>query len=386
MNKNVGLLLIAQFLSAFADNAILFTSLALVMQSAELPTWYISALQGAFLVAFVVFAPWVGPYSDAHPKSSVLVYANGIKLFGTGLFFLQIEPLLAYATVGAGAALYSPAKYGILPELVKEQSLVKANGWIEGSTILAILSGSLVGAAIADRSVTVALIVISGVYLISAGLAGFIQCLPPKQPSYDHILLHFKQLIRQLLLTARAKFAVLGACLFWSVAVVLRLAVVAWAPVVLLLDTSEDIAKLTFFSAIGVAVGAVFAGRLIPMFYLRRVRFPAYFMGFGIVLLAFVDNLWLARMMLFLVGVAGGGVIVPINAVLQDIGHRSIGAGGAVAVQHFFENLAMLSATGLYTLAGIYQVDVVLSLAVIGAIVIVATFLVSLQLPEQPSP
>ena len=152
MNKQIYPLLIAQFLSAFADNAILFTVIAMVMQSPNQASWYVPSLQSVFLIAFVVLAPWVGGFADNYAKPRVLIMANLIKAAGAGLLFLNVEPLWAYCVVGMGATIYSPAKYGILPELAGHEFLVKANSWIEGSTILAILSGMVVGAKVADYS------------------------------------------------------------------------------------------------------------------------------------------------------------------------------------------------------------------------------------------
>jgi len=127
-------LLVAQFLTAFADNAILFTLVAMVLQADNIGDWYIPALQGSFLLAFVLLAPWVGPLADRYPKPHVLIAGNLIKLAGVLLLLIGVEPLIAYALVGLGAALYSPAKYGILPEMVNTDTLVRANGWIEATT------------------------------------------------------------------------------------------------------------------------------------------------------------------------------------------------------------------------------------------------------------
>jgi len=157
MSKDVYKVLFAQFLTAFADNAILFTAITMVLHQSDSAAWYVPALQASFLVSFVVLAPWVGPFADARPKPSVMAMANIIKVLGASMLLFNIEPLLAYAIVGLGAAVYSPAKYGILPELVSEEKLVKANGWIEGSTILAILSGTLTGAMISEFSIPMAL-------------------------------------------------------------------------------------------------------------------------------------------------------------------------------------------------------------------------------------
>ena len=155
MNRGVAVLLGAQFLTAFADNAILFTAIAMVFFDPHAPlrgAWYVPALQASFLVAFVVLAPWAGPLADRWPKPLVLLIGNVLKASGAALMIVGVEPVIAYALVGTGAAVYGPAKYGILPELVGSERLVRANGWIEGSTILAIVLGTVVGSRIADRS------------------------------------------------------------------------------------------------------------------------------------------------------------------------------------------------------------------------------------------
>ncbi|HEY9182968.1 MAG TPA: MFS transporter, partial [Gammaproteobacteria bacterium] len=156
MSRGIPILLAAQFLTAFADNAILFTAIAMLFESPR-GDWYVPALQSSFLVAFVVLAPWVGTFADRRPKPHVLMLGNVLKAAGAGLMFVGVEPMAAYALVGAGAAVYGPAKYGILPELVGTARLVRANGWIEGSTIVAIVLGSAVGSRVADHSASYAL-------------------------------------------------------------------------------------------------------------------------------------------------------------------------------------------------------------------------------------
>ncbi len=381
MNTNFYRVLAAQFLTAFADNAVLFTAITLVMQQASVGSWYIPALQAAFLVAFVTCAPWVGRYADSRPKPKVLFSANLIKAIGGALLLFQVEPLFAYAVIGLGAAAYSPAKYGILPELIDAQILVKANGWIEGSTIVAILAGTLVGAALAEYSVTLALSAVVALYLGSASIALTIRHARVAGGASGRALGDFVRQMRGLLATPRARFSTLGVSLFWAAATVLRVLLVAWAPAVLFLHATTDIALLTLFVAVGIAVGAVLVPRLIPMAYLRRARLAAYAMGFVIMLLASLDSLWPARAALFLAGVCGGLFVVPINAALQEIGHRTIGSGGAVAIQNFFENLAMLIASGVYSLAAGLGAGPVATMASLGMLVVVATLLVSLRLP-----
>jgi len=167
MTRAVFVLLAAQFLTALADNALLFAAIAMLI-GAPRGAWYVPALQSAFLVAFVVFAPWVGAFADARSKPRVLLMGNALKAAGAAAMLAGVEPIAAYAIVGAGAAVYGPAKYGVLPELVPHSSLVRANGLIEGSTIVAIIVGTVVGGRLADHSVPVALGSIVLCYITSA--------------------------------------------------------------------------------------------------------------------------------------------------------------------------------------------------------------------------
>ena len=379
-------LLFAQFLTALADNAILFVAVAMVMQGALQGDWYVSALQGCFLVAFVVLAPWVGVFADTRSKPQVLMLANLLKALGAGLMLLGVQPLFAYGIVGMGAAMYSPAKYGILPELVEgDDALMKANSWVEGTTIMAILLGMVLGAAVADHSISAALISVFLIYLISATVAKWMHVLPAahdKKGVDDGIWTSFKSTIITLLETPRARFATLGVSLFWAAAVILRLVIIAWAPVVLLLSTSTQVSLLTLFIALGIAVGALLAPRLIPMIHLRRARLAAYGLGVSILCLFFVTDVWTARFVLFIAGICGGLFVVPINSVLQDIGHRSVGSGHAVAIQHFFENIAMLTVTLLYTWAISSGVEASSVMWVLAMAVLVFTMIIARFLPE----
>lgn len=382
MNREFYRVLSTQFLTAFADNAVLFTAVTMVLHKAGLGNWYIPALQASFLVAFVLTAPLVGRFADARPKPRVLFGANVVKAVGAGLLMIQVEPLLAYAVIGLGAAAYSPAKYGILPELIDEQTLVKANGWIEGSTILAILSGTLIGAMLAEYSLILALSAIVALYVASALIALTINHKVIIGKATGNALAGFYRQMRGLLATPRARFATLGVSLFWAAATVLRVLLIAWAPVVLFVHSTTEIAQLTLFVAIGIAIGAVLVPRFIPLAYLRRARVAAYAMGAVIIILATLDTVWAARTALLLAGVCGGLFVVPINAALQEIGHKSIGSGGAVAIQNFFENLAMLLASGVYAVVAGTGVDPVTTMIWLGALVMLATVVVSWHLPE----
>jgi LPLT family lysophospholipid transporter-like MFS transporter len=384
MSRGVGVLLGAQFLTAFADNAILFTAIAMLF-GAPRGDWYVPALQASFLVAFVVLAPWVGVLADRRPKPQVLLLGNVLKAAGAGLMFVGVEPMVAYALVGTGAAVYGPAKYGILPELVGTDRLVRANGWIEGSTIAAIVLGSAVGARVADRSVPLALTVVMACYLASAVATLALPRLAAAQADAEAGLATFVGRMRTLLAVARARFAMLGNSLFWASAAVLRVLLVAWAAKVLATQNSSDVADLTLFLALGIVLGALIVPRLIPIAHLRRARLAAYAMGVAILVFSLASDVWSARAVLVAIGVCGGMFLVPINAALQDIGHRTIGSGRAVALQSFFENFAMLTGVGIYTASVSLGAQPVASIVVVGVLVLIATTLVSWHLPPDPA-
>ncbi len=383
MSRAVAVLLGAQFLTALADNAILFTAIAMLIEAPR-GAWYVPALQAAFLVAFVVLAPWVGAFADGRSKPRVLLVGNVLKGAGAALMIAGVEPVAAYALVGMGAAVYGPAKYGILPELVGHDRLVRANSWMEGSTILAIVLGTVVGSRVADYSVPLALAGVIACYVASGAATIWLPRLAPAQQGAEAGVASFVERMRTLFVAARARFAMLGNSLFWASAAVLRLLLVAWAPAVLLTQSSADVADLTLFLALGIVAGALLVPRLIPIERLRRARLAAYAMGVCILIFSLVDSAWPARAVLVAIGVCGGMFLVPINAALQDIGHRSIGSGRAVALQSFFENVAMLTAVGIYTASVGAGAQPVASIVVVGVLVLIAAFLVSWHLPPDP--
>ncbi len=386
MSRHLYTLLLTQCLTAFADNAILFAAFALITQELVRGEWYQPALQASFLVAFVMLAPWVGRLADGKPKRSVLVIGNAVKGLGALLMLLQLEPLIAYAVVGIGAAIYGPAKYGILPELVEEKKLVKANGFIEGSTIVAIVLGAVVGAALADENIALALGGVFVLYLLSLLIALGIPRRQPIARKQGAAIPQFITMMRGFFTSSHARFSMLGASIFWAAAVVLRVMMVAWAPAVLFTTSTSQIASLTVFIAIGIAVGALLVPWLVPIERLRRARLAAYAMGAFIILLAVTSDPLASKFLLFTIGLCGGIFVVPINAALQEIGHRSIGAGGAVAIQNFFENLAMLLGTGIYSVALAGGIDPVAAVITLGVLVMIATTIIAWRLPKVAPP
>lgn len=355
--------LLAQFLSALADNALLFAAIAL-LKAQQAPAWMPPLLQECFVLAFILLAPFVGPFADAWPKGRVMMIANGCKLAGSAAMLAGLNPLLAYNLVGVGAAAYSPAKYGILSELVAPDALVKANSLMEGSTIVAILLGAVAGGLLADWSISGALAAVCATYCAAALTNLAIPALPAEHPLQRRALSalwqDFYAATLSLFRNNDARFSLLGTSLFWGTGSTLRFLLVAWVPVALLIDDTSTPANLSGVVAIGIAVGAAAAARWVTLTTAYRALPAGLLIGVWIMLLAHVTSLPLSAALLVLIGACGGFFVVPLNALLQERGHESVGGGHAIAVQNFCENLCMLLLIGLYTLlmrAGLSPVD-----------------------------
>lgn len=374
--------LIAQFLSALADNALLFAAIAL-LRSQSAPDWQIPMLQEFFVIAFILMAPFVGPIADGFAKGRVMLAANCIKLLGATAMFLQVPPLLAYGLVGVGAAAYSPAKYGILSELVAPDKLVKANGLIEGSTIVAILLGAVLGGKLADASISIALISICGCYLLAATANTFIPKLPVARPDTklqpSKLVKEFVAALSTLSLDKDARFSLIGSSIFWGAGSTLRLLLVAWVPVALSINDLSMPANLSGAVAIGIAVGAALAANLVSLKNINRVLPAGLLIGVFIMLFAHTTSLIVAIILLVLVGAAGGFYVVPLNALLQERGHETVGAGNAVAVQNFFENFCMLTLIGLYIVLQKNNVPVISIAFIFGGIILLSIGILSFK-------
>jgi len=345
--------LAAQFLSALADNALLFAAIAL-LKSRQAPEWQMPLLQEAFVVAFILLAPFVGPFADSISKGRAMLIANFLKLLGAAAMLFDLPPLAAYAMVGIGAAAYSPAKYGILSELVGPERLVKANSLMEGSTIVAILLGAVAGGLLADWSIHGALTMIVGCYLLAALSNLLIPRLPAAHPSRNlapaALLRDFLAALRTLWSNRDARFSLLGTSIFWGSGSTLRFLLVAWVPVALAIENNHVPANLSGVVAIGIALGAAAAARWVTLENINRTLPAGIAIGALIVLFAQLTAMTPAVLLLILIGACGGFYVVPLNAMLQERGHESVGAGHAIAVQNVFENLAMLLLVGLYVL------------------------------------
>ena len=341
----------AQFLSALADNALLFAAIAMLTEL-ESPKWHQPLLLQFFVFAYIVLAPFVGAIADAWPKRQVMFFSNGIKLLGCLSMLFGMQPLYAYAIVGVGAASYSPAKYGILTELLPANSLVAANGWVEGSTVAAIILGAMFGGVLAIYDVKLAITIISFLYLLAAFFNRYIPhvAINHKIKNKDPLSLikDFLSSYKKLWSDPLGQLSLTITTLFWGAGATLRLVIIAWAAYALGFGLDKS-TTLSASVAFGVAIGAIIAAWFIKMKDSTKILPVGIFMGGLVCSMVFITTWESALVILTLVGILSGLLIVPLNALLQHRGHILIGAGHSIAVQNFNENLGILLLSGAYT-------------------------------------
>ena len=380
MKRGFYTIMSAQFFSSLADNALFVTAVELLRANGA-PEWQRAALVPMFALFYVVLAPFVGAFADALPKGRVMLISNAIKVVGCLMMLFGQHPLIAYAVIGLGAAAYSPAKYGILTELLPASQLVKANGWIEGLTITSIILGVLVGGQLVGPAIsghllsldfpyidtgvdTPAEAAIAVLILIYAIAAWFNLHIPltgvPMRPLRQDpnksltanilgLLPDFWQCSKRLWSDKLGQISLSTTTLFWGASGNLRYIVLAWGAAALGYSTTQASA-LVGVVAIGTAVGAVVASMRMRLDNATGVIPLGALMGLLVVCMIFIDNLWVAVPFLILLGGLGGFLVVPMNALLQHRGHNLMGAGRSIAVQNFNEQLAILGMGGFYSL------------------------------------
>ncbi|HPH14857.1 MAG TPA: lysophospholipid transporter LplT [Burkholderiaceae bacterium] len=373
MKRGFYTIMSAQFFSSLADNA-LFVGAVQLLRTSGAPEWQQAALVPMFALFYVILAPFVGAFADSMPKGRVMLFSNFIKIFGCLMMLFGTHPLMAYAIVGLGAAAYSPAKYGILTELLPASQLVKANGWIEGLTIASIILGVLLGGQLVgyylstrllaldlplvntgiDSAPEAAISVLIFVYLLAAWFNTHIPDtgveMRPLPKRLASLLPDFWTCNARLWRDKLGQISLAATTLIWGVAGNLRFIVLAWAAAALGYSVTQASA-LQGVVAIGMAVGAVVASVRMRLEDGPRVIPLGIGMGVLIILLILIDNVWLAAPFLILLGALGGFLVVPMNALLQHRGHNLMGAGRSIAVQNFNEQACILALGAAYSLS-----------------------------------
>ena len=409
MKRGFYTIMAAQFFSSLADNALLIAAIQLLAQLSG-PPWMVPLLKFFFTISYVVLAGFVGALADSMPKGRVMFISNMIKVGGCAMmfFYAQLTPsgvdqyltvLIAYAVVGLGAAAYSPAKYGILTELLPPSQLVAANGWIEGLTVASIILGTLAGGVLVSETVSRQLLAIDlpridtsvdtpGEAAISVIVIGYIAAaifnlfipdtgvdhhLPKKNPFY--LIRDFAHCNNLLWKDRLGQISLATTTVFWGAGATLQFIVLEWGRAALGYPLSKA-AALQGITAIGVAAGAVAAASYVSLKQSVNVLAVGIAMGAVVIGMNFVRDLWIAIPLLVAIGGLAGFFVVPMNALLQHRGHILMGAGHSIAVQNFNENLSILVMLALYSVMikaalSIYTIIVIFGLFVSGSMVLV---------------
>jgi len=371
MKKGFYTIMSAQFFSSLADNALFVAAVELLKTSGQ-PEWQRAALVPMFALFYVVLAPLVGAFADAVPKGKVMFFSNLIKVVGCLMMLFGTHPLMAYAIVGLGAAAYSPAKYGILTELLPNSQLVKANGWIEGLTIGSIILGVLLGGQLVGRVVSRHLLqfdmpffdtgvdtppeaAIASLIVLYMIAALFNLRIPrteaPLQPLAHGVVAlvrDFSNCNARLWGDKLGQISLSTTTLFWGVSGNLRYIVLAWASAALGYGTTQASA-LVGVVAVGTAFGAIVASMRMRLDQATNVIPLGIVMGLLVIAMNVIHNVWVAAPFLIVLGAIGGYLVVPMNALLQHRGHNLMGAGRSIAVQNFNEQACILGLGAFYT-------------------------------------
>jgi LPLT family lysophospholipid transporter-like MFS transporter len=370
MNRGFYTIMAAQFFSSLADNALIFVAIGL-LTAMKAPASLTPLLKLSFVLFYVLLAAFVGAFADSMPKGRVMFIANLIKVFGCCLIFFGLHPLVACAVVGFGAAVYSPAKYGILTELLPAEKLVAANGWIEGLTVMSIILGTVMGGALVSTHGGAWLMTLDVPYIetgintqtraqlavlifVYALAAGFNLRIPDTGARYEHqernpakLIADFADCSATLWKDKLGQISLAVTTLFWGAGATLQFIVLKWAERSLHMPLDKA-TSLIGVVAIGVAVGAALAAKLIPLKKSLTVIPLGIIMGLVVTAMTMVYSLTIAVPLLLIIGLLSGFFVVPMNALLQHRGHVLMSAGHSIAVQNFNENLSILTMLALY--------------------------------------
>jgi MFS family permease len=400
MKKGFYTIMSAQFISSLADSA-LFVAAYEMLKIANSPSWQRAALVPMLALFYVILAPFLGAFADAWPKGKVMFMANAIKLAGCVLMLLGVHPLLAYAVVGLGAAAYSPAKYGILTELLPTSQLVKANGWIEGLTVLSIILGTVLGGVLVGPVISRHLLTfdlpgldtgistapeaaVAGIASLYVAAALFNLRIPrtdaPLLPMEGPVFLtrDFMDCNARLWIDKLGQISLATTTLFWGVSGNMRTIVMVWAAAALGYSTSQA-SNLVGVVAIGTTAGVLIASVRARLDRATSVISLGIAMGLLMIGLNLMVNVWMAAPFLMLLGAVGGYLVVPMNALLQHRGANLMGAGRSIAVQNFNEQACILGLGAITSVLAMLRLSVFITITILGVLVALAMWAIKRQ-------
>ena len=374
MPKGFFYLISAQFASGLADNALLILGIAFLSEQGY-PGWWAPLLKFSFTLSYVFLAPLMGPLADAFSKAKLMACMNALKVVGVAFIFTSLHPMLAFAIAGIAASAYAPAKYGLVTETVPAKQLVKANGWLEVTVVMSVILGTACGGLlVASKSfawmstLNLSFIELLGLSLetqyagpllsliVIYSIAGLLNFGIPSvniryvQQSMKPIALfkNFIQSNRILWQDPVGKLSLAVTTLFWGIGAVVQFAVLLWAKEALNMPL-EQASLLQAVVAFGVIFGAGMAGHYVALQNAYKVLPLGLWLGLSLPALAFSTSLWIAIPLMLITGFAGGMLMVPMNAMLQNRGYTLLTAGRSIAVQGFNENASVMVMLGVYS-------------------------------------
>ena len=374
MPKGFFYLISAQFASGLADNALLILGIAFLSEQGY-PGWWAPLLKFSFTLSYVFLAPLIGPLADAFSKAKLMACMNALKVVGVAFIFTSFHPVLAFAIAGMAASAYAPAKYGLVTETVPAEQLVKANGWLEVTVVMAVILGTACGGLlVASKSfawmstLNLSFIELWGLSLetqyagpllsliVIYSIAGLLNFGIPSvniryvQQSMKPVALfkNFIQSNRILWQDPVGKLSLAVTTLFWGIGAVVQFAVLLWAKEALDMPL-EQASLLQAVVAFGVIFGAGMAGHYVALHNAYKVLPLGLWLGLSLPALAFSTSLWIAIPLMLITGFAGGMLMVPMNAMLQNRGYTLLTAGRSIAVQGFNENASVMVMLGVYS-------------------------------------
>jgi MFS family permease len=374
MPKGFFYLISAQFASGLADNALLILGIAFLSEQGY-PGWWAPLLKFSFTLSYVFLAPLMGPLADAFSKAKLMACMNALKVVGVAFIFTSLHPMLAFAIAGMAASAYAPAKYGLVTETVPADQLVKANGWLEVTVVMAVILGTACGGLlVASKSfawmsaLNLSFIELLGLSLetqyagpflsliVIYSIAGLLNFGIPNlniryvQQSMKPVALfkNFIQSNRILWQDPVGKLSLAVTTLFWGIGAVVQFAVLLWAKEALNMPL-EQASLLQAVVAFGVIFGAGMAGHYVALQNAYKLLPLGLWLGLSLPALAFSTSLWIAIPLMLITGFAGGMLMVPMNAVLQNRGYTLLTAGRSIAVQGFNENASVMVMLGVYS-------------------------------------
>lgn len=380
--RGFGWLMTAQFLSALADNALLIVTIG-HLQYLNAPVWWAPLLKFAFTLSYVFLAPFIGVLADAVCKRRLMGWMNALKLLGVVALMYGVHPMLAFALVGLGASAYAPAKYGLLTESVSPGLLVAANGWVETAVVISVLLGTVLGGVLISpawqqatgvllysafwpMSVAASAPALNASFMVVIAMYGLsAMCnfgIVPSGATYPVRICRPVAMIADFWRSNRLLWRDLSGGLslgvtsvFWAVGAMLQFAVLLWAVQSLGL-TLDKAAYLQGIVAVGVMIGAMLVARRLRLRHATSVMPLGILMGALMAFSAWASSWEWAAPSLLAVGILGGMMVVPMNALLQHRGQRLLTAGQSIAVQGFNENLSILVVLVVY--AGLIAINV----------------------------